>query len=146
MHTIHNVIGANQLAQQAQHNNANMIIAPLNSPLQAMQQAQAELQLLKLVHLHVETPGWILVVAPTIKPSKAFWEACQLPLNKILFIHPKQIKDINTTLSKAVQSLTCTVVINFAPISESECATIMTLAKKQECRFYGLHHTPQAKH
>lgn len=69
--------------------------------LAALQRDSTELQLVKLLQQHRHTLGWIVLVAPAIKPNKAFWAACQLPLDKILVVHEPQIKNIAATLNQA---------------------------------------------
>lgn len=110
--------------------------------LSPLERDSTELQLLKLLQQHRNTDGWILLVGPTIKPSKAFWAACQLPLDKILVIHQQQIKDISATLRRAMASQTCKVIINCLPLSETELTLLTDTAQQQQqqqqCRFYPL--------
>lgn len=106
--------------------------------LSPLERDSTELQLLKLLQQHRNTDGWILLVAPTIKPNKTFWAACQLPLAKIIVIHQQQIKDITTTLHRAMASKTCKVIINCLPLSTAELASLTAMAQQQKNRFYPL--------
>ncbi|GHG70730.1 hypothetical protein GCM10010919_21470 [Alishewanella longhuensis] len=114
--------------------------------LAALQRDSAELQLVKLLQQHRHITGWIVLVAPAIKPNKAFWAACQLPLDKILVVHEQQIKDISVTLNQAISNTSCKVVINCAPLNDSELTCLTAFALKQQSRFYSLHHALVAAH
>lgn len=107
--------------------------------LNALQRDSAELQLVKLLQQHRHTEGWIVLIAPAVKPNKAFWAACQLPLDKILVVHQQQIKNITTTISQAISSISCKVVINCAPLSDTELSCLTERASAQQSRFYTLH-------
>ncbi|CAM5190820.1 SulA-like leucine-rich domain-containing protein [Alishewanella longhuensis] len=114
--------------------------------LDALQRDSAELQLVKLLQQHRHTQGWIVLIAPAIKPNKAFWAACQLPLNKILVVHQQQIKDITATISRAIENSNCHVVINCAPLSDTELCCLTEVASVQQSRFYTLHKVLSAAH
>lgn len=124
-------------------------IKPLNNDRQnliTLQRDSAELQLVKLLQQHRHTQGWIVLIAPVIKPNKAFWAACQLPLDKILVIHQRQIKDVATTISRAIDNTSCKVVINCAPLSEDVLCGLTESASAQQRRFYTLHKGVNAAH
>lgn len=114
--------------------------------LDALQRDSAELQLVKLLQQHRHTEGWIVLIAPAVKPNKAFWAACQLPLDKILVVHQQQIKDITATISQAISSTSCKVVINCAPLSDTELFCLTEVASAQQSRFYTLHKVLGAAH
>lgn len=114
--------------------------------LQTLEQDSAELQLLKLLQQHQHVNGWIVLVAPSIKPNKAFWQKCQLPLQKILFIHPKQIRNVNSTLRHAICSKSCDVVINCLTLSEQEQRDLQILAQDENTHFYAQLNAASVQH
>lgn len=114
--------------------------------MQTLEQDRVELQLLKLIQQHQHVDGWIVLVAPTIKPNKTFWQACQLPLQKILFIHPQQVRNISYTLRHAICSKSCSVVINGLALSEQEQLDLQALAQTESTLFYAQLSTTSVQH
>lgn len=114
--------------------------------LAALQRDSTELQLVKLLQQHRHTLGWIVLVAPAIKPNKAFWAACQLPLDKILVVHEPQIKNIAATLNQALANTSSKVVINCAPLNENDLRCLTEQAIQRQSRFYSLHDALVAAH
>jgi len=130
----------------AKRTTPSMPVSTYRRNLDALLRDSAELQLVKLLQQHRHTQGWIVLVAPAIKPNKAFWDACQLPLDKILVIHQQQIKDITATITQALCNLSCQVVVNCAPLSDSELCCLTEVASEQQSRFYTLHKGLSAAH
>lgn len=114
--------------------------------MQTLEQDRVELQLLKLIQQHQHVDGWIVLVAPAVKPNKAFWQACQLPLQKILFIHPQQIRNISHTLRHAICSKSCSVVISCVMLSEQEQLDLQALAQDKSTLFYTPLDTANVQH
>lgn len=93
--------------------------------------------LLQLLQRYENAQGWILLIAPDNLPNKRWLTQYQLPLNKILVIHAKQISDLNATLVSALSTGTCQLVVNFAkalcPAALPRC---QQLAKANNVLFY----------
>ena len=93
--------------------------------------------LLQLLQRYENAQGWILLIAPDNLPSKNWLTRYQLPLNKVLVIHAKQISDLNDTLVRALSSGTCKLVVNFA---KTLCPAVLPrcqqLAKVNNVLFY----------
>lgn len=70
--------------------------------------------LLQLIQQHQHQQGWILLIAPSHIPHKAWAEQHQLSFHNVLVVHQKQIRDLNATIQQALASSSCKVVINFA--------------------------------
>lgn len=99
--------------------------------------ASSELSLLQLIRQHQHQPGWILLVAPSHIPDKEWAEHYQLSLNNVLVIHQKQIDDLDGTLTQALTSSSCKVVINFAtPSTEQQLDNYRKLARVNNIWFY----------
>ncbi|MEO3866733.1 SulA-like leucine-rich domain-containing protein [Rheinheimera fenheensis] len=95
-------------------------LATLSKPSQASYLAgstgadHTQDNLLALLKRYENSQGWILLIAPNNLPNKSWLARYQLPLNKILVIHEKQISDLNVTVARALSSGTCQLVVNFA--------------------------------
>lgn len=112
----------------------------------ALYRKNTDLQLVKLLQQHCHTEGWIVLIAPATKPNKAFWSSCQLPLDKILVVHQQHINDITATIHQALCNVSCKVVINCAPLTDSELSFLTETASIQQSRFYTLDKMLDAAH
>lgn len=93
--------------------------------------------LLQLLKRYENAQGWILLIAPDNLPNKSWLTRYQLPLNKVLVIHAKQISDLNATLVRALSSGTCQLVVNFAKtLCPGALPRCQQLAKKNDVLFY----------
>ena len=124
-------------------NNAAESLVTLSKPSQGSYIAGCTIadhtqdNLLQLLKRSENTPGWILLIAPNNLPSKSWLTRYQLPLNKILVIHEKQISDLNATLVRALSSGTCQLVVNFAKtLCPGALPRCQQLAKKNDVLFY----------
>ncbi|GAB60175.1 SulA-like leucine-rich domain-containing protein [Rheinheimera nanhaiensis] len=124
-------------------NNAAESLVTLSKPSQASYMAgsaradDTQDNLLQLLKRSENTPGWILLIAPNNLPSKSWLTRYQLPLNKILVIHEKQISDLNATLVRALSSGTCQLVVNFAKaLCPGALPCCQQLAKVNNVLFY----------
>lgn len=88
--------------------------------LSTLQRDSSELTLLKTLLQYRNTNGWIVLVAPQIKPAKAFWQACNLPLERIILVHPKEQSRRISTILTALNNTDCKVVINCQPLTDVE--------------------------
>lgn len=70
--------------------------------------------LLQLIQQHQHQQGWILLIAPSHIPHKAWAEQHHLSFHNVLVVHQKQIGDLNAIIQQAIASSSCKVVINFA--------------------------------
>ncbi|MCC5452121.1 hypothetical protein LMJ53_10360 [Rheinheimera sp. UJ51] len=107
-------------------------------PLTLLQRNNTELQLLKLLQQHRDVDGWIVLIAPKVKPNKNFWASCQIPLEKILMIHPHQVKDLAKTVQRAINSASCKVVLHGGVLTDEEATQLAQLAEKQQTALYPL--------
>lgn len=123
-------------------------IALSNNPqcIDKLKRDSTELHLIKLLQQHRYTTGWIVIVAPEIKPNKAFWSACQLPLDKILIVHQRQIKDLKRVLQQAICTKSCKVIVNCAPLNHTDLTWLTAQALQQHSRFYTLDSALSAAH
>ena len=93
--------------------------------------------LAQLLQQHQHQDGWILLLAPSQLPDKSLAEQYQLPLHKVLVIHPKQISDLFATLQQALLSPSCRVIINFAnQLTAQQDAICRKLAIARDVWFY----------
>jgi cell division inhibitor SulA len=100
--------------------------------------------LLQLIRQHQHQPGWILLVAPSHIPDKEWAEQYQLSLHNVLVIHQKQISDLNATLTQALTSSSCKVVINFArQLEQQQLDACRQLALCNGTWFYQCEHMRQ---
>ena len=51
----------------------NSIAVPSTQASANQQRDNTELQLLKLLQQHRDVDGWIVLIAPEVKPNKQFW-------------------------------------------------------------------------
>lgn len=99
--------------------------------------------LAQLLQQHQHQDGWILLLAPSQLPDKSWAEQYQLPLQKVLVIHPKQISDLFSTLQQALSSASCSVIINFAnQLTPQQDAICRKLAIERDVWFYQCAHAP----
>ena len=96
--------------------------------LSTLQRDSSELTLLKVLLQHRSTNGWIVLVAPQIKPVKAFWQACHLPLERIILVHPTNQSSLSNTILAALSNNDCKVVINCRQLSDAELARCQQVA------------------
>ncbi|MCD1598501.1 MULTISPECIES: SulA-like leucine-rich domain-containing protein [Rheinheimera] len=93
--------------------------------------------LLQLIKQHQSQDGWILLVAPSSLPDKEWAENYQLSLHNVLVVHQKQISDLAATLTQALTSASCKVVINFGkPLKQQQLEQCRKLAAKNNICFY----------
>tara|TARA_Y100001963_G_scaffold158386_1_gene257798 strand:- start:2151 stop:2594 length:444 start_codon:yes stop_codon:yes gene_type:complete len=93
--------------------------------------------LLQLIKQHQSQDGWILLVAPSSLPDKEWAENYQLSLHNVLVVHQKQISDLAATLTQALTSASCKVVINFGkPLKQQQLEQCRKLATKNNICFY----------
>ncbi|MEH8018334.1 hypothetical protein MN202_13920 [Rheinheimera muenzenbergensis] len=93
--------------------------------------------LLQLFKQHQHQQGWILLIAPSYVPNKAWAEQHQLSLNNVLVVHQKQISDLPGTIMQALSSASCKVVINFASqLDAQHLDTCRKLALSNNTWFY----------
>lgn len=96
-----------------------------------------EQTLIKLLHNHSTETGWIVLVAPPRLPSKALAEYFKLPVDKMLVIHPKALRNVEKTLQSLLQSTHCRVVISFCTsLSNDSTAQLNQQATTQQRWFY----------
>lgn len=98
--------------------------------------ANAEQLLIKLLQRHCCETGWIVLVAPQQLPSKALASYLQLPVDRILIIHPDTIKDPATTLIKLLNSASCRVVINFTELASEELTSELSRSAARQQRWF----------
>jgi cell division inhibitor SulA len=96
--------------------------------LSTLQRDSSELTLLKVLLQHRSANGWIVLVAPQIKPVKAFWQACHLPLERIILVHPTNQSSLSNTILTALSNNDCKVVINCRQLSDAELARCQQVA------------------
>ncbi len=96
----------------------------------------AEQLLVKLLQRHSSESGWIVLVAPQQLPSKALASYLQLPVEKILVIHPDAIKDMVTTLDKLLHSASCRVIINFSQLASGELTLQLSQSAASQQRWF----------
>ena len=96
--------------------------------LSTLQRDSSELILLKVLLHHRSANGWIVLVAPQIKPVKAFWQACHLPLERIILVHPTNQSSLSNTILAALSNNDCKVVINCRQLSDAELARCQQVA------------------
>lgn len=108
--------------------------------------ARNSAELIKLLQQYRHTKGWIVLVAPSVKPNKVFWAGRHLPLNRILVVYQQQIKDLTIALKQAIYNKSCNVVINCAPLNDAELTYLTDIASKQQKHFYTLHKVMKAAH
>ncbi|WP_445424707.1 MULTISPECIES: SulA-like leucine-rich domain-containing protein [unclassified Alishewanella] len=116
----------------------NNIAVPSTQASAYQQHDNIELQLLKLLQQHRDVDGWIVLIAPKVKPNKNFWASCQIPLEKILMIHPHQVKDLAKTVQRAINSASCKVVLHGGELTDEEATQLAQLAEKQQTALYPL--------
>lgn len=93
--------------------------------------------LLQLIKQHQSQDGWILLVAPSSLPDKEWAESYQLSLQNVLVVHQKQISDLAATLTQALTSASCKVVINFGqPLGSQQLEQCRKLAVENNIWFY----------
>lgn len=124
-------------------NNAAESLVTLSKPSQGSYMASCAIadhtqdNLLQLMKRYENAQGWILLIAPDNLPNKSWLTRYQLPLNKVLVIHAKQISDLNATLVRALSSGTCQLVVNFAKtLCPGALPRCQQLAKKNNVLFY----------
>ena len=124
-------------------NNAVESLVTLSKPSQGSFMASCAIadhtqdNLLQLLKRYENAQGWILLIAPNNLPNKSWLTRYQLPLNKVLVIHAKQISDLNATLVRALSSGTCQLVVNFAKtLCPGALPRCQQLAKKNNVLFY----------
>lgn len=124
-------------------NNAAESLVTLSKPSQGSYMASCAIadhtqdNLLQLLKRYENAQGWILLIAPDNLPNKGLLTRYQLPLNKVLVIHAKQISDLNATLVRALSSGTCQLVVNFAKtLCPGALPRCQQLAKKNNVLFY----------
>jgi cell division inhibitor SulA len=106
-----------------------------------------EQTLIKLLHSHSNETGWIVLVAPPRLPSKALAEYFKLPVDKMLVIHPKALRNIEKTLKSLLQSTHCRVVISFCTsLSNDSTAQLNQQATTQQRWFYQFQQPPMPAH
>lgn len=121
-------------------------VSPTFSQWLQLQQHSSELQLLKLLQQYRHTTGWVIIVAPGFKPTKSFWHACQLPLARILVIHPKANHDLSQLIQKALCNTDCQVVINCKALSLQQQQRLSNLALQQQRKLHLLAEAPLPAH
>ena len=100
--------------------------------------------LLQLIKQHQSQDGWILLVAPSSLPDKEWAENYQLSLHNVLVVHQKQISNLAATLTQALTSASCKVVINFGePLGQQQLEQCRKLAAKNNIWFYQSEHVAQ---
>lgn len=114
--------------------------------LNALQRDSSELNLLKLLLQHRRSSGWVVVIAPKFKPAKAFWQACQLPLKRILFVYPTSQISVDNAIAAALRNQDCQVIINCATLVSSEQQRCQQLALQQGKVFHTLSELQQQTH
>ena len=120
-------------------------ITSLNT-LSTLQRDSSELTLLKVLLHHRSANGWIVLVAPQIKPVKAFWQACHLPLERIILVHPKDQSSTSNTILTALSNKDCKVIINCQPLSDVELARCQHAEKQYRKVLHTLADTQQQTH
>ncbi|MAD76580.1 MAG: hypothetical protein CML20_17630 [Rheinheimera sp.] len=86
---------------------------PYYQQLSAESAASSEQLLIKLLQRHRHETGWIVLIAPPYLPSKALAAYLQLPVDKIMVIHAKAIKNHATILDQLLHTSSCRVVVSF---------------------------------
>ncbi|MDX5406986.1 MAG: hypothetical protein LPK11_08100 [Chromatiaceae bacterium] len=132
----------NQLSGISSNNAAESLVT-LSKPSQGSNIASRVIadhpqdNLLQLLKRYEDAQGWILLIAPDNLPNKSWLTRYQLPLNKVLVIHAKQISNLNATLVRALSSGTCQLVVNFAKtLCPSALPRCQQLAKRNNVLFY----------
>tara|TARA_R110002126_G_scaffold291595_1_gene454076 strand:- start:1153 stop:1626 length:474 start_codon:yes stop_codon:yes gene_type:complete len=111
-------------------------VKPFYQELVSSTADSAEQLLVKLLQHHSGETGWIVLVAPLQLPSKALANYLNLPLEKILVIHPEAIKDTAATLEKLLHSKGCRVIINFSQLSSDKQKSQLSQNAASEQRWF----------
>ncbi|MBV2131004.1 hypothetical protein [Arsukibacterium indicum] len=120
---------------------------PFYQELTLASATNAEPLLIKLLQRHCCETGWIVLVAPQQLPSKALASYLQLPIDRILVIHPETIKDPATTLMKLLHSASCRVVINFTELASAALTSELSqCAARQQRWFYQMNQITTQTH
>ncbi|WP_019676711.1 hypothetical protein [Arsukibacterium perlucidum] len=120
---------------------------PFYQELTTASAASAEQLLIKLLQRHCSETGWIVLVAPKQLPSKALANYLQLPVGKILVIHPDTIKNPAKTLHQLLHTSSCRVIINFSQLMSDELTLQLSqCAASQQRWFYQLNHLATQTH
>jgi cell division inhibitor SulA len=82
------------LSDRARHSNVNIV--------RTVDDINANLELLKIIHLCNKKHGWILLIAPENIPNKAVLESCSIDSSKLIVIKQKHISDLQYVLNAAL--------------------------------------------
>lgn len=82
--------------------------------VQTAGQDSTELALINILQQHQYTNGWIVLVAPQQLPDKFLAESYQLPVERILVLHPTKKMTTSVCVQHALKAETTSVVICFS--------------------------------
>lgn len=121
------------------HNQHNSHVTNPFKPNAVQTRDALELRLIKVLLQHKDADGWIVLIAPSIKPDRAFWSACQLPINKVLMIHEQPNVDTVSVIQKAIMSEQCQVIIDCLLSDDKERKHLAHMSKQKNKHYYMLH-------
>ncbi|RJE75895.1 hypothetical protein CWB96_19710 [Pseudoalteromonas citrea] len=77
----------------------------------------ANLELLKIIHLCNKRHGWTLLIAPENIPNKAVLDSCSIDSSKLLVIRQKHISDLQYVLNAALSNGNFAAIITWTNIA-----------------------------
>ncbi len=94
-------------------------------------------ELLFIIQQHQQQSGWVLLLAPNQLPDKSTFTGFDVDMSKVLMIQQKQISNIDTVLSDALSSSTCSAVVVWQDqFSDSSLQHYQQLAEQHQTCFY----------
>ncbi|WP_333606774.1 SulA-like leucine-rich domain-containing protein [Arsukibacterium sp.] len=103
--------------------------------VQTAGQDSTELALINILKQHQYSTGWIVLVAPQQLPDKFLAESYQLPVDRILVIHPTIKLTAADCVQQALKADTTSVVICFSSEPQPQ---LTQLAEQTQTTLYQL--------
>lgn len=113
--------------------------AALYHLVQTTGQDSTELALINILQQHQYSKGWIVLVAPEQLPDKFLAESYQLPVERILVIHPTKKLTATACVQQALTADTTSVVIYFSTEPQQH---LTQLAEQTQTALYQLQAAP----